>query len=47
MIDYQKSIIAKWEKARTSWWLLSPSELRELEAEAKEIYAEIKKEEEK
>ena len=38
MTKYEKTIIEKWEKAKTSWWLLSTSELRSLEAEAKKIY---------
>lgn len=38
MTAYEKSIIAKWEKAQTQWWLLSPSELAKLESEAKRIY---------
>ena len=35
---YEKEIIAKWNKARTQWWLLSPKELRDLEKEVEKIY---------
>ena len=41
MTAYEKSVIAKWEKAKTSWWLLPPSELDKLEKEAKRIYSKI------
>lgn len=42
MTTYEKAIVAKWEKAKTSWWLLSPSELAKLEEEAKRIYSKYK-----
>lgn len=41
MTAYEKSIIAKWEKAKTQWWLLTPTELQKLENEAKRIYAKM------
>lgn len=44
MTSYEKSVISKWEKAQTRWWLLSPSELANLENEAKKIYAKYAKE---
>jgi len=43
MTEYEKSVIAKFEKARTSWWLLSPTELANLEKEAMKIYAKYEK----
>lgn len=39
MTRYEKEIIAKWNKAKTQWWLLSPKELRDLEKEVEKIYA--------
>lgn len=39
MTAYEKSILRKWEKAQTQWWLLPPSELAKLEKEAKQILA--------
>ena len=37
-------VIDKFEKARTRWWLLSPTELANLEKEAMKIYAKHEKE---
>ena len=38
MNTYERTILAKWNKARTQWWLFSSSELKELEKEVKKIY---------
>lgn len=38
MTTYERTILAKWNKARTQWWLFSPKELKELENEVKKIY---------
>ena len=43
MTEYEKSVIAKFEEARTRWWLLSPTELANLENEAMKIYAKYDK----
>ena len=43
MTEYEKSVIDKFEKARTRWWLLSPSELANLENEAMKIYAKYER----
>ena len=43
MTAYEKSIIAKYEQAQTRWWLLSPTELANLEKEAMKIYAKYER----
>ena len=38
MNTYERSILAKWNKYRSQWWLLSPKELTDLENEVRKIY---------
>lgn len=37
MTKYEKEIIAKYNKYKSQWWLLSPKELRDLEKEVEKI----------
>lgn len=38
MTKYEKEVIAKYNKYKSQWWLLSPKELRDLEKEVEKIY---------
>lgn len=40
----EKSDIAKFEKAQTRWWIYTPAQLREIEANANRAYAKLEKE---
>lgn len=38
MTRYEKEIIAKYNRYKSQWWLLSPKELKDLEKEVEKIY---------
>ena len=38
MTRYEREIIAKYDRYKAQWWLLSPKELRDLEKEVEKIY---------